>query len=544
MIVSPGRALLLMAAMLGPADLAVAQTSVRGVPSDRPDQKPAPTPPQAAPLRPALTPRAPDAPIAPFVLEGVVVEGSSLPREAIAAAYAPFLGRSIDNAGLTAITNAVASAYAKSDIALYTVLVPEQRFAGGALRLTVVEGYVGAVEVRGALRRTRLKLLRTYLRRLEQERPLHRSTLERVVSLIRDMPGFLPEITLEPGSAQGAVKLVMNARERPVQAAFGLNDRGTALLGRTQVQADTFVNAIFGGADQLRLSAVLPTKVSRFQYVAGAYSTPLDADGTSVTANLSYLRTRPSAFPLKGDAKSFGLQFSRAIVRGYSRNLTVTVGVDGINSNNALLGFTLSNDRIRTLRGAVSFVTVNGRNQFSASATASLGLDVLGMRVAPGQARRGFRKFGARVSNARTIGKSFALRLAAFGQTTPDDLPSSEQVALGGDEFGRAYEAAIISGDRGIAGSAEFAFRPVSGLPKQIAGSELYAFTDAGRVHYRSRFGFAGVDSRLASVGAGGRLQIAQRTIVQLEAVRGLDNPVFYTDRKKTRLLFSIRSLL
>jgi len=536
--------LLLVAALLASPDGALAQTSVRGVPADRPDQKPAPAAAQAAPPQSAPTPRQPGVAFAPFTLEDVVVEGSSLPRDALAAAYAPFIGRSIDNAALTAITNAVAAAYAKSDIALYTVLVPEQRFAGGGLRLVVVEGYVGAVEVRGSLRRTRLKLLRTYLRRLEQERPLRRSTLERVVSLIRDIPGFLPEVRLEPGTEQGAVKLVMNARERPVQVAVGANDRGTALLGRTQVQADAYLNSIFAGADQLRVSTVLPTKVSRFQYVAGAYSTPLDADGTSVTGNLSYLRTRPSAFPLKGDATSFGLQFSRAVIRGYSRNLYVTVGVDGINSNNALLGFTLSNDRVRTLRGAVSFVTASARNQFSVSATASIGLDVLGTRIAPGQARSGFRKFSAKASNALTIGKSFALRVAAFGQTTPDDLPSSEQVALGGDEFGRAYEAAIISGDRGVAGSAEFAFRPGAGLPKQIAGSELYAFADAGRVHYRSRYGFAGVDSHLASVGAGGRLQLAQRTILQLEAVRGLDNPVFYTDRKKTRLLFSVRSLL
>ena len=40
--------------------------------------------------------------------------------------------------------------------------------------------------------------------------------------------------------------------------ALGLNDRGTALLGNTQVQTDASVNAIFGGGDQLHLTAVLP----------------------------------------------------------------------------------------------------------------------------------------------------------------------------------------------------------------------------------------------------------------------------------------------
>jgi hypothetical protein len=52
------------------------------------------------------------------------------------------------------------------------------------------------------------------------------------------------------------------------------------------------------------------------------------------------------------------------------------------------------------------------------------------------------------------------------------------------------------------------------------------------------------VDNHLASIGGGGRLQLAARTVLQLEAVRGLNNPVFYEDRKRTRLLFSIRSVL
>lgn len=535
---------LLLAVLLLPCGAAQAQTSVRGVPAERADQHPAPAPAPGAPPAAVPNAHAAQATIAPFQLASVLVEGSSLAHDALDAATAPFVGRTIDTDGLATITNAVAAAYAKSDVALYTVLVPDQRFAGGVLRLIAVEGYVGAVEVRGRLRHSRTALLRAYLRRLERERPLHRSTLERVVSLIRDMPGFFPEVSLERSDKQGEVKLVVLAREKIVQVSLGLNDRGTALLGRTQFQTDAYLNGIFGGADQLHVTSVLPVHASRFQYVAGAYTTPLDADGTAITGNLSYLRTRPKAFPLKGDATSFGLQLSRAIVRGYTRNLYVTLGIDGIDADNALLGLTLSNDRVRAARAAISFVKATPRNQLSVSATASQGLDILGARVVPGQARQGFRKLNFRLADSHQIGKSFALRLSGFAQVTPDDLPSSEQTALGGDEFGRAYEAALISGDSGYAGSAELAWHPATGLPKALAGSELYAFADAGHVRYRSRFAAPGVDNHLASVGVGGRIQIAARTILQLEAVRGLNNPVFYEDRKKTRLLFSIRSAL
>lgn len=528
-----------------PLARADAQTSPRGVPADRPDQNVAAAPPRGAPTPPApAEARDAAAPIAPFVLTGVTVDGSTLPVARIAAAWQPFVGRTIDNAGLSAITTAVADAYAASDIALYTVLVPEQSFGGGTLRLVAVEGYVAGVEVRGKLRRNRVRLLQAYLRRLERERPLHTSTLQRMISLIRDMPGVTVDPSFERGDAQGAVRLVMTASEKPVQFAIGVNDRGTALLGRTQVQSDALFNGVVAGGDQLRATVVAPTRVSRFQYYAGAYTAPLDADGTSVTANLSYLRTRPRAFPLKGKATSFGLQLSRAIVRGYDRNLYATLGVDGIDTDNALLGQTLSNDRVRALRAALSYTVSGKRNQLTLSATGSFGLDVLGARVVPGQSDPRFRKLNAKANDALQVGKSFVLRLSAFGQLTGDDLPSSEQVALGGDEYGRAYEAAIIAGDTGYAGSAEIAWLPQSGLPPLLAGSELYLFSDGGSVRYRGRFGLPASDSHLGSIGGGVRVHVAARTILQLEAARGLSSPVFYEDNEKTRLLFSVRSVL
>lgn len=527
-----------------PCGQAAGQTGVEGVSPTRPDQNAAAAKRRGTPPVEAPKARDPNAAIVPFRLTKVIVEGSTLPQPSLAEAYAPFIGRMIDNQGLSDITQKLADAYAGSDVALYTVLVPEQRFATGSLRLIAVEGYVAGVEIRGKLRRNRIKLLQAYLRRLEQERPLHSSTLQRVVSLIRDMPGLYPSLSFDRGDAQGAVRLVVQATKKPVQVSVGINDRGTALLGRTQVQADAYVNGILGGADQLHLTAVAPAHISRFQYYAGAYATPLDADGTTLTGTLSYLRTRPASFPLKGDATSFGVQVSRPLIRSYDKNLYATVGVDGTDANNALLGLRISNDRVRTLRTALSYATSGTRNEFALSGTASFGLDVLGARLVPGQSDKHFIKLNAKIGDNRQFGKSFVLRLAGFAQATRNDLPSSEQIALGGDEFGRAYEAAIISGDYGYAGSAELAWRPDKGLPKLLAGSELYAFTDAGRVRYRSRLGAASTASHLASVGVGTRIEISAKAIVQLEAVRGLDNPVPYEDRKETRLLFSVRSLL
>lgn len=129
------------------------------------------------------------------------------------------------------------------------------------------------------------------------------------------------------------------------------------------------------GGDQLRATVVVPTRPRLFQFYGLSYSTPVNANGTILTGNFSYLRTRPAAFPLKGDAKSYGLQASHPVIRNYRDSLYATVGIDGVDSDNALLGETLSNDRTRALRTGLSYSRTSERNFFSIGVTGSAGLD-------------------------------------------------------------------------------------------------------------------------------------------------------------------------
>ncbi len=521
-----------------------AQTSPRIVSPGRADQNP-PATRTRAPRAPYLNKaRDADAPITPFVLTKVVVDGSSLEIGQIDQIVAPFVGQTIDNVVLGNITQAVAAAYPHAGIALFTVLVPEQGFQGGVLHLSAVEGYVEAVQVQGPIGDKRRALIGRYLEPLLKERPLTTTTLQRYLSLIRDIPGETVDYRLERGRRQGAVRLVVAAKAKTAQLAVGVNNRGTALLGRTQVQADLLLNSLLLGGDQARATVVLPTQTRLFQYYALSYATPLDANGTTGQVNASYLRTRPKALPLAGKAVSFGGQVSHPLIRGFNRNLYVTGSVDGVNSDNALFGRIFSSDRTRAARAAIAYTKASDRNLLTISGTASLGLDAFGARVTdPGLSDKTFRKLNIKITDNAQVSRNIYLRLNGFGQATGDNLPGSEQIALGGDEFGRAYEASLISGDTGLAGSAELAWRPAKGLPNLLRGSEVYSFVDGGKVTYRGRYGFDDSKSHLGSVGAGVRAQIANRQLVQVEAVKGLSNPVFYEDRKVWRLLFSVKSL-
>jgi hemolysin activation/secretion protein len=511
------------------------------------NQAPKPAKPSPAPAkRPrAAAPADQAAPqITPFVLSEVRVEGSSISPALLAAAWRPFAGRTVDGAALTRLVDAVGEAESKGGIALYNVVAPDQDFAGGVVRLQVVEGHVSSVDIQGGEAKG-ATLVRAYGAKLTAERPLRRATLQRYVSLIRDIPGLNAELELKPGTDTGAEVLVATLKPRPVQFAAAVNNRGAALLGRTQVEGDVFFNSVLRPGDQTRLAIAVPTDIERFQYYAVSHATPLGTRGTTLQLGASYLRTRPQGSALTGHAEALNLQLTHPLIRSYVDNLYVTGALDGLNSSNALLGQTISSVRTRALRLGLAYSRETEKTALVGGVVVSQGLDGLGARVLdPAAAEVGFRKLNLKLAFNIEVAPQLVLRLDGAAQLSGDRLPAAEQFALGGEEFGRAYEAAAIVGDEGQAGSVELAWRPVKRLPAVLEGSELYAFADAGQVTFKSRFGLLPQTQGLASAGGGVRLTFGGHTLVGLEAAKALrDLDPFTAGGRGWRGVFTLKTV-
>ncbi len=542
------KTLLLAAAVLAAVPAAAyAQSGNSPIVRDRVDQAPARAPARAAaPSTPAAaSPRAAPPAIAPFTVTRVIVEGSTLPAAQIDAATAPFVGQTLDSNGVNRAADAVAAVYDKGPLALYTVLAPEQDFAGGVLRLRAVEGYIVSARIDGDIKGRDMSLARAYIAKITAERPLTRKTLQRYVALMNDISEFNPQVKFTPQPTLGQVQLDITANPKTFRFGVAVNNRGTALLGRTQVQAEASASSILRQGDNTRLTVAFPTDFGRFQYYSVAHSTPLGTDGAMLSGNLGYLRTRPKGFDLRGHAWQGGINASYPWLRRLDRSGYVGIGVDGINADNALFGQQLSEDRVRTARAFASFAKESTKDFFVINGAASAGLgDALGARTLDTFGTElDFKKANGRVGYDRRVAKHVVMRLVAAGQVSGDRLPSSEQFALGGSDFGRAYAAALISGDKAIAGSAELALRPVSGLPQKLSGSELYGFVDGGKVRYRGRYGFPGQTLELGSFGGGGRLNLMGKTELQVEAARAMGNKLAFLDTKETRVIVSVRTL-
>lgn len=519
-------------------------TPMLGVPQSRPDERP-PTVRERQRPGPRVPPRRAQARrsgVTAFTLRSVVLEGSSLPPAALEPAWRPFIGQTLDTAGLTRLTDAVAAVYEAHDIAIYTVAVPQQSLAEGVLHVRILEGYVEDVRVSGAESPRHRALVDRYLAKIHAEKPLRRSTLQRYVSLIRDIPGLEAELALKNAGTDEGVLLEVALKPHPVQFGLAVNSRGTAYLGRTQVQGDLYLSSLLRQGDRTRLTVALPTDIERFRAFGVEHSQPIGADGLRLTASANYLRTRPAGTPIRGHATSGGLQLSYPLIRSYDHDAFVTIGLDGADTDNAFLGFTFSNERTRALRLAASYSRQTERRLIYGSATFSQGVDGLGARTAPGIAEVDFRKLNARAGANFAIGDQAALRLAGAAQWARDRLPGVEQFALGGDEFGRAYPAAVIAGDYGYAGSAEAAWRPAA-LRETLQGAEIYGFVDGGKVYYRSRLGLPSARASLRSAGFGARAAVGDKAFVQLEAARGLGNDLPILDGRGWRGIVTVRTL-
>jgi hemolysin activation/secretion protein len=452
-------------------------------------------------------------------IKGIAFEGAKVPV-VVGEAAKRFLGASASRETLEQLAKAMSDAYADSDVALYTVVVPDQDLSNGVVRVIVAEGFVEKI----AFGDGATKQLRAYAAQLAKEKPLTRRTLERYISLMRDIPGATVDVQLLKGAKAGGVVMQIAAKRKHVDVSAGYDNLGTGQLGTSQVRATVTGYSLLRDGDRTDVTGLASPDFKRLRYIAASHTTLIGHDGLSLTASGGYLSTRPKHSTVDGDARTFGLSASYPVIRGYKRNLSATVGLDGIDSDAATFGTTFSSDHTRALRLAGGYAQTGPKSVLTVGASYSRGLDILSARGTPDFTDTRFDKVTGRVTYDRQLGKRLFIHTRATGQYSKDKLAAVERLAIGGPDFGRAFDQAILTGDRGYAGSFELALRPA--LPPKLAGSEIYGFVDGARVRLVERLPYAyAANYDLASAGAGIRLIHDARNSFGVEGARALDQP-------------------
>lgn len=435
-----------------------------------------------------------------------------------------FVGRPASGDNLAKLAAAMTRAYNRSSVALFTLVIPEQDLSEGIVTVASAEGYVGSVTLSGERESGPAPLVRQMAAGLVGQRPLPRARFERALGNIADIPGVTVTPTLALGSEQGAVALDLALDAKKPTLGLGFTTRTSQFADDGIVEANARGTSLVRSGDETRLTGAAALNFRSLLYLAASHSTPIGTGGTRAELSGAALRTRPSGIAIDGEAWSAGFGVTHPLVRASRRNLIASARLDYLDSKNALFGSTIAAEKTWTASGSLAFRLSEDRTVVGARIGGAKGLDFAGARVDPGIGEVGFAYADASIEANQAIGKAFVVRAAATGRWTRDRLPAAQRFSVGGATFGRAFDDALVSGDRGYAAFGEFALRPLrSG---KLAKSEIYSFVDYADVTLLARPAIPQTGFALGSWGGGVRLSYAENATIGLEIADAWKQPV------------------
>ncbi|WP_037552164.1 ShlB/FhaC/HecB family hemolysin secretion/activation protein [Sphingomonas sp. URHD0057] len=517
------------------AAAAAAAMQPNPIANERIDQRPPATrltPPPPRP-RPTVAPSG-----AETVIKTIKFDGVEAPN-VVAAAAAPFVGRPATHDTLIALAGALSDAYERSNVALYTVSIPDQDFADGVVVVDLAEGWVDSIAVKNANPKA-FPLLTARASKLVGEKPLSRAHYERQSSLIQSIPGLKLDASFENPEGDDSVQLVLTPHQKRAEAAFGVNNRGPHLLGDLVMQGGLDFYRLLTDGDRLSFSGYGTFDLKHYRAADAAYAVPLGIDGMTLTATGGWLRTKARHIDIRGTAKFAGLTLTYPLLRRARQAADVSFAVDGVNSNNALFGNVFATERSRAARLAGSFVAASERHNFRASVALSRGLDIFNPNAGDTDGEVGFTKVNASAALETLLAARLLGRVQGVLQYSGDRLPAAELMSAGGADLGRAFDTGIVTGDKGIGGLVELAYQPVRAA--DFDKSEVYLFADAADVTVHRRLGFPRQSFSLASAGGGVRARYKDRMQLGVEGAAVLNRPYSaYTKNVRASVYYTVQ---
>ena len=465
-----------------------------------------------------------------FVLKSVRIVGAkSVPASVLRPIYAQILNKRITGAHIYLVANGIAEIYRRRGFALYTVFVPRQAFTDGQIVIRVVEGYVSRVIIAGETKGADLRLIRAYAKKIADERPLRRATLERYLLLMGEIPGYTVGSSLRPvARPAGAVDLVLAVKRERFQLLGGLDNYQSKDFGPLQFQVGAAAQSLFRQGAETRGVYAFSSRWNALHFGTLSHSQIIGTEGLRLEASASYVNTKPGDDKVAGEALFLAFRATYPLFRRQRFAATLIGGFDFLNSENAFLNRTFSEDRIRALRGGIRYAFLDRllgkyEGRTIGSLVLSQGLDVLDARSdSTPKGRTNFFKVNMSLARIQTLPFNFSATVGVSGQVAGTNLLASERFTYGGERFGRGFQPAEMAGDHGIVVFAELHYirRDVNllGIVKTI---DVYAFWDWGRV-WSIDTAFQPARETAQSAGVGLQLKLFKYVTARFEAAKPL----------------------
>ena len=477
--------------------------------------------------------------------------GTVLPGGVLQAHADSYTGREITGSEILQLASSLTAMYRNAGYILSLVVVPPQSLSEGTLTLRVVEGYIDKVNIQAGddvSDHVKRQLAATG-EKIRASRPIHGPLLERYLLIANDFPGVELRSVLAPGQAPGAADLTLIAKVKKVEGFAAVDTYGSKYLGPGEAGVELTLNQVLGVNDQWRFRGMAGGG-SELAYAQLSYSQVVTTEGLRLSAAASKARTRPgdvlAPFDMRGNADTVTISAAYPMLRTRNESVTARVAYEHTDVQTDVLGTRVIEDHIRALRLGFTWRVLDrlgGQNALDVDFSQGVGgtqeSDLLKSRTG---AKGVFNRLTFDYERSQSLASNVSLTIGLGGQWANTPLLSSEQYAVGGRRFGRAYEPAELVGERGLAFRAE----PRYSGSSDVAGFrswQLFAFYDIGKV-WKVGCTCAGTPNSqsLASAGLGTRLFLPRNVVAALEIAWPLTKPIasYQSHGKDPRLLGSL----
>jgi hemolysin activation/secretion protein len=436
----------------------------------------------------------PDAPADPAAeagprlqVNGFILDGNqALPSAELLSLLADLAGRELSVGQLQGAANRITRLYRERGYPLARAYLPAQEIEGGMVKIAVLEGRYGQVQIndQAGLRGGALAPLTT----LQSGDAVQGQSLERSLLLLQDLPGIEVKSTLRPGASTGTTDLLVDVQRAPlIDGAIDADNYGNRFTGEYRLGGTLNLNNPLGLGDRLTLRAMGSEEDQRYGRVA--YQLPLGPWATQVGVAYSDMDYQLGKdfedLDAHGNARITSVFALQPLVRSRDFSLYGQLQFDDKRLKDDIDLFEQKSDK----RARVTILSLTGNsrdmllgggvNSFAlAWSQGSLNLDGATAQRADdltAGAAGQFHKLNPSLVRLQRLSERFSLYTQLQGQWADGNLDSSEKLYLGGAYGVRAYPQGEASGDQGWLANVELRYSLTEAW-------QLSTFIDHGQV--------------------------------------------------------------
>ncbi len=472
-----------------------------------------------------------------FQIAGV----KAVPFELVAEKFSGLTNKEVTVAELIQAANKITDLYREKGYPLSFAFIPAQSFKDNIVVINVVEGYVDKVTIKGNPGASEQRLVEI-AEQLKSDRPLSNDTFERVTAILGMQPGMRIEATVQPPvTTDGAAEMILNVKRKPITASMGLDTATSNLRGIFNVST----NSLTSLGEQISLSALAPRGSSHEQYFGAAYSQPISKNGMLLSVTLSDYKAEPENKNLPAQqfeqryqtsTRRVAANLSYPLILKSSQSLTLTGGVYAVENSSRYTRsvpatpsqIELSSD-IRAVSLEMAWVKAAQKYSTQASIGLYQGIDGAGADKKNSDVDLDFLRIRGQFTQTNVLPAGFGIVVSGSGQYSSNVLALSEQIGFGAKQFGLAYPAGEIAGDKGWGLSLELNRSYPIGDVKYLKQVQPYILADAAQVSSNSALI---AKSDIASLGLGVRFGDQRHYLLDLSVAKPVgDIPVNADDR-------------